>query len=226
MLCERALASVRRQTYAHWEAVVVGDGCTDDTAERVAALADPRITFHNRPVNGPYPEDPAADGWWPAATPSTRPPTGPRAGGSPPSTRTTSGTTTTSSSCCATAQATRAELVYGRMTAILEDSGDTTWFGEWPPRHGDFGFQAALYHADLRDFRYQLAAADVDEPADWHLARRMWEAGVRFHFLPRSVGTLPRRRRLAQPRVLEGAGARSGPAPLCELVTLTALWGL
>ena len=57
VLCERALASVRRQTYAHWEAVVVGDGCTDDTAERVADLADPRITFHNRPVNGPYPQD-------------------------------------------------------------------------------------------------------------------------------------------------------------------------
>ena len=34
----RALASVLAQTHTRWEAIVVGDHCTDDTAERVAAL--------------------------------------------------------------------------------------------------------------------------------------------------------------------------------------------
>ena len=88
----------------------------------------------------------------------------------------------------ATAQRARAELVYGRMRVVLDD-GSETWFGEWPPRLGDFGFQGAMYHAALKDFRYDVAAALVGEPGDWNLARRMWEAGVRFHFLPRAVGT-------------------------------------
>src|SRR4051794_35643496 len=40
IVCERALASVRRQTYDRWEAVVVGDACTDDTAERIRSIGD------------------------------------------------------------------------------------------------------------------------------------------------------------------------------------------
>jgi Glycosyl transferase family 2 len=40
-LCERALASVRAQTHSNWEAIVVGDHCTDNTEERVAAIGDP-----------------------------------------------------------------------------------------------------------------------------------------------------------------------------------------
>jgi glycosyltransferase involved in cell wall biosynthesis len=46
-----ALTSVRRQTVTDWEAVVVGDACTDDTAAVVAGFHDPRITFFNLPVN-------------------------------------------------------------------------------------------------------------------------------------------------------------------------------
>jgi len=53
LLVERALASVRRQTYSRWEAVVVGSACSDDTEERIAALGDSRIRFHNRAVDGP-----------------------------------------------------------------------------------------------------------------------------------------------------------------------------
>lgn len=39
----RAVASVRAQTVTGWELVVVDDGSTDDSAEQVAAIADPRI---------------------------------------------------------------------------------------------------------------------------------------------------------------------------------------
>ena len=53
-LLRRALASVRDQTWSHWEALVVDDGSEDDTREVVAALAeeDPRIRLIARPHEG------------------------------------------------------------------------------------------------------------------------------------------------------------------------------
>ena len=43
---ERALASVRAQTFPDWEALVVDNHSTDDTDAVIAKLADPRITLH------------------------------------------------------------------------------------------------------------------------------------------------------------------------------------
>src|SRR5262249_22611433 len=56
-LFERALGSVRRQSYPNWEAIVVCDGREDTTVARVAALGDPRIRCVQRPRNGPYPTE-------------------------------------------------------------------------------------------------------------------------------------------------------------------------
>ena len=46
-----ALRSVQRSTIADWEAIVIGDHCTDDTADVVAGLGDPRIRFVNLAAN-------------------------------------------------------------------------------------------------------------------------------------------------------------------------------
>lgn len=46
-----ALDSARRQTFEDWELLVIGDACTDDTAQVVAALGDPRIRFFNLEQN-------------------------------------------------------------------------------------------------------------------------------------------------------------------------------
>lgn len=46
-----ALETLRRQTFERWEAWVVGDACSDDTAEVVAGLDDPRIRFLNLEEN-------------------------------------------------------------------------------------------------------------------------------------------------------------------------------
>jgi hypothetical protein len=87
-----------------------------------------------------------------------------------------------------TALRTRAEVVYGIGEAIVADLGET-YFGAWPPRLGDFGFQTAVHHACLTSFLYDVNAHLIDEPADWNLARRMLEAGVRFDFIEKIVTT-------------------------------------
>jgi glycosyltransferase involved in cell wall biosynthesis len=45
------IRSVRQQTFTDWELIVVGDLCTDHTADVVASFNDRRITFVNRSEN-------------------------------------------------------------------------------------------------------------------------------------------------------------------------------
>ena len=47
----RAVESVWWQGFRDWELIVVGDGCTDDTAAVMASFDDPRIRFVNLPEN-------------------------------------------------------------------------------------------------------------------------------------------------------------------------------
>ena len=42
-----AIASLLKQTRTDWEQIVVGDACSDDTEQVVAAFADPRLRFVN-----------------------------------------------------------------------------------------------------------------------------------------------------------------------------------
>lgn len=52
--------------------------------------------------------------------------------------------------------------------------------GSFPPRLGQFGWQASLFHAGLRFFEMELADSLFFSPGDWSLCRRMLRAGVRF----------------------------------------------
>ena len=204
-LCDRALESVRRQTHSHWEAIVVGDHCTDDTAARVAALGDDRIRFHNLAVR----ENDSADPWERWAVKGSVP-------------RATAITLATGSwiaplshddawdpdhlaTLLAAARAQRAEVAYSSMR-VVEAGGDEQSgadeqsavveqavhrsVGAWPPRLGQFGWQSSIFHGALRFLRYDRACAFASEPNDWNLARRAWEAGVRFAFVERETATL------------------------------------
>jgi glycosyltransferase involved in cell wall biosynthesis len=58
LLRDRAVRSCLAQTYSNIEIVVVGDACTDETADVMGAIADPRVRFVNLPQRGKYPDDP------------------------------------------------------------------------------------------------------------------------------------------------------------------------
>ena len=57
-----AIASVLRQSFADYELLVVGDGCSDDSAATVAGFADARIRWINLPVNSGHQSAPNNEG--------------------------------------------------------------------------------------------------------------------------------------------------------------------
>lgn len=188
MLFERALSSVYRQSYTSWEAIVVCDGRQEGTAERIASLGDSRIRCVQRPRNGPYPAQAVARWLVAGAHPFNEGFALARGSWIAPIDQDDEWTDDHLEELLAAAQRTQAEVVYGVARAVLS-TNEETYFGTWPPVLGDFGFQASIYHAGLIAFLYDANAHLVGEPADWNLARRMLEAGVRFEFLDRIVTT-------------------------------------
>jgi glycosyltransferase involved in cell wall biosynthesis len=57
-----AIRSVRAQSYPHWELIVVGDCCSDDSEAVVASFGDARIRWHNRERNSGSQSLPNNDG--------------------------------------------------------------------------------------------------------------------------------------------------------------------
>lgn len=192
ILTERTLPSLQRQTYERWEANVVGDACTDDTARRVAAMGDDRIRFVNLPVRGPYPEDEVAR-WQVAGTaPANAAIAAAQGTWIAPLDHDDEFADDHLEVLLGAVRETRAEIAYGRHELVSGETGEPLNHvgGAWPPVYGQFGFQDAIYHAGLGRFRYDMACRFADEPGDWNVARRWWELGVRFHFVDRVVTTV------------------------------------
>jgi glycosyltransferase involved in cell wall biosynthesis len=57
-----SIGSVLDQHFRDFELLVVGDGCTDESAEVVAAIDDPRVHWHNLPANSGHQSGPNAEG--------------------------------------------------------------------------------------------------------------------------------------------------------------------
>jgi hypothetical protein len=194
-LCALTLPSVQAQTHTSWEAIVVGDHCTDDTEARVLALGDPRIRFVNLPVRENDPADPwerwAVRGSVPRSTGIDL------AAGRwiAPLSHDDAWDPDHLAALLEAARASRAEVVYSRMRIVpAGDPGRPPIgsCGAWPPALGGFAWQSAMFHGALRFLRYDRTCALASEPNDWNLARRAWDAGVRFHFVDRETSTLHR----------------------------------
>lgn len=192
-LVSRALASVRSQTYERIEVVVVGDGCTDDTEDRLRRLGDDRIRFVNLPHRSVYPDHPV-DRWYVAGGPTMN-----------HAARLARGrwiapiddddvfTPDHIERLLSTALAGRYELVYGKFWVNNWGGGDVSEphaRGAYPPRFGFFNFGTSLYLAALRFFEWDVANWVLDEPADWTVCRRMLAAGVLMGFVDDIVATI------------------------------------
>ncbi len=178
LLLDRSLPSVLAQTYENFEIVVVGDGCTDDTAERIAGLGDPRIRFVNLPYHAVYPRDPTTQ-WMVAGGPAMN-----------------VGAELARGRWIAllddddeffpehlavlleAARAGRYEMVCSKF--VTTAPYDDPVLGRYPPTLGQFSFVGGLCMAELRFFEFDARSWMLGEPHDWNLCRRMMEAGVRI----------------------------------------------
>lgn len=179
LLEERSVRSALAQTYRNIEVVVVGDHCTDDTAERMARIADPRLRFHNLPVRGPYPEDPEQR-WMVAGTfPFNE------------ALRQARGDFITHlddddehlpdrlEKLVAFIKQTRADLVYHPF--FVEQPG-----GRWKLnraevyRHNRVTTSSVLYHNWLRRIGWDPEAYAWKEPGDWNRFRKLRYLGIRM----------------------------------------------
>lgn len=57
-----SIGSALDQSFEDFELIVVGDGCTDDSAEVVAAIGDPRVQWVNLPENSGHQSTPNNEG--------------------------------------------------------------------------------------------------------------------------------------------------------------------
>jgi len=174
-----ALPSILGQDYSNLEVIVSGDCAPAETGAAVAGFDDPRLVYLNRTIRGPYPEDPARR-WYGIGGPPVNDALAIARGRwiatlgdddaiRPNHTR----------DLLAAAQEHRYEHCYGLQQVIFAE-GEPLLLGDFPPRIGHWGMQAAIYHSGLRFFEAELSDAIYEEPSDWAKCRRMIRAGARF----------------------------------------------
>jgi predicted SAM-dependent methyltransferase len=192
LLTQRTLPSVIAQTYRNWEAVVVGDACTDDTAARISALGDPRIRFHNLGERGRYPANPMQRWMVAGCDPANE--SLERARGEWIAYLDDDDVFTDDhiATLLTFAREWNAEFVYG---AGEFQRSATEWLriGRLPPEPGNVMHSSVLYRGYLRFLRYDVEAWKDSIGADAHLWRRMRKLGVRFAFLDEVVCKAPLR---------------------------------
>lgn len=192
LLTERTLPSVLNQTYQNFEIVIVGDGCTDDTALRIDRLREPRIRFINLPERGKYPEDPRLR-WMVAGVPPINRALD-EAGGlwiahlddddlfEPHHLET----------LLRFAEAGNHEFVYSQMN---KQTGVESWevIGSAPSDRWRVPHSSAFFRSYLKLFKFDIKVWKYGVTADRHMWNRMLRANVRAGFIERVTTTSPLR---------------------------------
>ena len=165
----------------------MGDACTDDTPAVVSRIGDPRIRFVNLPHKEVLPDDPV-HAWMVAGTQPANFALGLARGRwvawlDDDDEFSDDHVETLLGACLSR----RLEFAYGIMDFEV-GSGRWQEVGEFPPRCGGISNASVLYSSYLSFLRYDPEAWRMEEPGDWNLWRRMWEARVRMGFVARVVG--------------------------------------
>ena len=198
LLVERAVKSALAQTYQNIEILVTGDGCTDDSAERLQALNDPRVHFDNLP-RGDYPQDPKKR-WMVAGVPPAN-----------HNLRRSKGLWIAHlddddiwhpkhlETLLQWAYAGDYELVYAQMNRQASPH-DWRVMGQ-PPSHRFWGrhnfavipHSTVLFRSYLRLFEFSGMSYRLGAGTDHHVWLRMYHSGVRIGYTPQVTADAPLR---------------------------------
>ena len=188
ILVERTLPSVLAQTYGNLEILIVGDHCTDDTAERLRAVGDARVRFVNLAERGVYPEDPVARWMVAGAAPMNHALREARGEWLAPLDDDDEFTPDHVATLLDACRRERLEYAFG-IARMMLPSGEWLDVGSAPLRCDHVCHSAVLYWIGLRFMVHDIGAWKLGEPGDWNLWRRMKWSGVRHGFVPRRVAT-------------------------------------
>lgn len=179
LLVDRCLASIIGQDYTNLEIIVVGDCCTDDTAERVAAIGDSRIRFVNLPERGRYPADPLRRWMVAGTTPINH------------ALEMATGSFITHLDDDDEYTPDRIRLL---VEFIQETRADLVWHPfEWQSArwgwaankarefaYGQVTTSSIFYHKWFRNIPWDINAHRFYEPGDWNRLRKIWYLGARL----------------------------------------------
>jgi glycosyltransferase involved in cell wall biosynthesis len=186
VLCERTLPTVLAQSYPRVEVLVVGDHCTDDTAERIRAIGDPRIRFVNLPERGKYPDEPFARWMVAGAAPMNYALGEAKGEWLAPLDDDDEFTPDHIESMLEACRRERAEMAFGIARMRLK-TGEWRDVGSLPLRRDHVCHSAVFYWTGLRFMPHDVTAWKLGEPGDWNLWRRMKWSGVRIAHVPHLV---------------------------------------
>ena len=182
LVVTRAIRSALGQDYKNIQVMVVGDGCTDDTAERVARVRDSRVCFYNLPERGRYPDRPDHPEcrWMVAGTAAMN-----------EALRRAEGAFVTHlddddehlpervSSLLEVIQRTRAELVFH---PFWYQRQDYTWGLNTASamRLGAVSTGSVFYHRWFSRIHWDMDAYRLNEPGDWNRLRKFLYLGAKL----------------------------------------------
>lgn len=199
LVAKRTIPSALAQTYRNIEVVVVGDHCTDGTAEFIAAIGDPRVRFENLAERGRYPDDAKLRWMVAGSVPLNRAIELARGAWLAHLDDDDVYAPDKIERLLRSAQERDLEFIFGRYryekTPGVWVEGRTTTFPTGRPPYGRIGLphSGILYRSYLRAFRYYENAWEFGLPTDNLRWLRMAKAGVRAGFIDHQTCLVPLR---------------------------------
>ena len=191
LLVERTLPSIFKQSYEHFEVVVVGDCCIDNTAELLGKIDDPRLHFFNLPERGNYPKDKKALWQVAGSVPKNKALELCRGKWIAPLDDDDVFTENHIEILLRYAQKHNLEFVYGKLNMEISP-------GQWREKgfvKPEMSMQnsTTLFRSYIKIFRPDINAWRIGLTGDYHRTIRYREAGVRIGFLNKIVTIMPLR---------------------------------